>query len=226
MPEPEEVDPPQSGEPPPANEDNPVALPDFANEPVEAEPGDLESDPSLTVAQPLQLGPGDTEATQQPTVAQPAEVAFAPDVTDEYQTMEPPAGVQDDPLGGESQPGPVEPQDESKPAFPEPRRLSRGERETVDRQRQRFAACGRCGYFIADCQNQLGVEVVQTALLDTADGWLRLTVDHSFHRRVMDAYGVQLDAEFDSIDGTCPECRRRFVVENTDDGLTHLKLRI
>ena len=141
----------------------------------------------------------------------------APEPVDEWLLV-----AQDISLPEESQPVAVEPE----PSRPEPRRLSRGERETVDRQRQRFTACGRCGYFIADCQNQLGVEALQTALLNAADGWVRLTVDRSFHRRVMDAYGVQLDAEFDLFDGTCPECRRRFVVENVDDGPTYLKLRV
>ncbi len=104
--------------------------------------------------------------------------------------------------------------------------MSRGERETVDRERRRFAACGRCGYFIADCQNQLGLEAIQTALLDASDGWLRLTVGRDFHRRIKEAYGAPLDAGFDLFDGTCPECRRRFVVETTDDGPTYLKLRV
>jgi len=41
----------------------------------------------------------------------------------------------------------------------------------------------------------------------------------------MDAYGVELDTVFDSLDGTCPECRRRFVLANTEAGPTRLKLR-
>ena len=213
MPEPDEIDtfpsgePPPSGKPPPENENNLATQPDSAAQPVAVESGDTESDPS-------------------PLAAQPAEGESTLAATDQKQAIEPPAVVEDDSLWAESQLEPAEPPDELKPAFPEPRRLSRGERETVDRVRQRFGACGRCGYFIADCQNQLGVEAVQTALLDTADGWVNLTVDRSFHRRVMDAYGVELDAEFDSFDGTCPECRRRFVVKNDDDGLTYLKIRV
>ena len=180
MPEQDEVDTPQSGEPPPENESKPAVQPDPVGQavslPEESQPGQVE-------LQDVAQGVG---------------------------------------LPGEPQPGQVELQAER----PEPRRLSRGERETVDGQRRRFAACGRCGYFIADCQNQLGVEAVQTALLDTTDGWVHLKAHPSFHRRVMDAYGVQLDAAFDSFDGTCPECRRRFVVENAEGGSTYLKLHV
>lgn len=191
-----------SGEPSPENESSLAAPPDPIGQPVQVESGDPESSPS-------------------PTVAQPTEVESDPRAAGENQSVELPAVAQVVSLPGEAQPGQVELQ-----AEPEPRRLSRSEQETVDRQRRRFAACGRCGYFIADCRNQLGLEAVQTALLDAADGWVHLTTDHSFHRRVMEAYGVQLDAGFDSFDGTCPECRRRFVIETTDDGPTYLKLRV
>lgn len=200
MPEQDEVDTPQSGEPPPENESKPAVQPDPVGQavslPEESQPGQVErQDAAHGVELPGESQPGQVELQD---VAQ---------------------GVG---LPGEPQPGQVELQAER----PEPRRLSRGERETVDGQRRRFAACGRCGYFIADCQNQLGVEAVQTALLDTTDGWVHLKAYPSFHRRVMDAYGVQLDAAFDSFDGTCPECRRRFVVENAEDGSTYLKLHV
>ena len=96
-----------------------------------------------------------------------------------------------------------------KVAPPEPRRLSRGEQATLDRQYRRFAACGRCGYFVADCRNYLGEEALQTALLDDDDGWLRLEGDETFRRLLAYAYGIQIDVGYDYFDGSCPECRRR-----------------
>ena len=114
----------------------------------------------------------------------------------------------------------------AEPAAPrkEPRRFSRAERDALDRQQRRFAACGRCSYFVADCRVKLGGEAYQTAVLDSRDGWVRLEGDHGIHRMAMGAYGVELDAEFDLFDGSCPECRRRFVIVNEDDGRTRLMI--
>lgn len=108
---------------------------------------------------------------------------------------------------------------------PEPRRLSRGEREMIDRTRQRFAACGRCGYLIADLQLLLGEEALQSASLAARDGWLRLDGGEQLRTLLNDAFGVRLDVDFDSMDGACPECRRRFVFATLDDGRARLKLR-
>ncbi len=120
------------------------------------------------------------------------------------------------------QPEPVELQD---PA-PEPRRLSRAEREIFDRQQRRFAACGRCSYFVADCRVFLGQEAFQTAVLDTADDWLRLEGDETFRRLISNAYGIEVDVGYDYLDGSCPECRRRFVYAEQADGPTRLKIHV
>lgn len=116
---------------------------------------------------------------------------------------------------------PVEPP----PPVKEPRRLPRAARETVDRQRRYFAACGRCGYFVADCCLLLGEEVVQDAILDADDGWVRLEGNEAFGRLLQNAYGVHLDAGYSYLDGSCPECRRRYVYMEQDDGPTRLKIR-
>ena len=126
--------------------------------------------------------------------------------------------------GGESDMAGGEPTDEAAAPPKAPRRLSRAEREALDRQQRRFAACGRCGYFVADCRVGLGEEAYQSAVLDARDGWLRLEGDRAIHRMAMNAYGVDLDAEFDLFDGSCPECRRHFVISNDEDGRTRLKI--
>lgn len=108
----------------------------------------------------------------------------------------------------------------------EARRLSRGEREVVERARQRFAACGRCGYLIADLQLLLGEPALQTAMIQARDGWLRLEGDEQLRKLLCDAFGVRLDLDYDMMDGACPECRRRFVFVALDDGRARLKLRL
>jgi hypothetical protein len=118
------------------------------------------------------------------------------------------------------QPMPVEQSEREK----EPRRLSRAERETYQRLRRRFAACGRCGYFLADLQIYLGEEALQSAGLASRDDWLRLEGDETFRRLLASAYGVQLDIDYDYFNGTCPECRRSFVFAKSSDNLAHLQI--
>ena len=102
--------------------------------------------------------------------------------------------------------------------------LSRAERERYERQRRRFAACGRCGYFVADCLLLVGEGAFQSALLSVRDNWITLDGDETFRRLLVNAYGVELDIDYDYFDGSCPECRRRFVFTDNEDGLTQLKI--
>jgi len=112
------------------------------------------------------------------------------------------------------------------PPLPEARRLSRGEREVVERARQRFAACGRCGYLIADLQILLDETTLQTGMIQARDGWLRLEGDEQLRTLLGNAFGVRLDLDYDMMDGACPECRRRFVFAALDDGRARLKLHL
>lgn len=144
-----------------------------------------------------EYAPDETEAEQSPLAGAPADETVAPD--------------------SEPVPEPIEPPKEY-------RRLSRAEREAIDRQQRRFVACGRCGYFIADCRVKLGEEAFREAILDSRDGWLRWEGGPVIHQMAMDAYGVDLNAEFNLFDGSCPECRRRFVIANSEGGITRLKV--
>ena len=112
------------------------------------------------------------------------------------------------------------------PPRPEPRPLSRGERESVERVRGRFAACGRCGYLIADLYLLLGNESLQEAMIQTRDGWLRLEGDERLRGVLNNAFGVRLDLDYSTMDGACPECRRRFIFAALDDGRARLKLHV
>ncbi len=191
------------------------------------------------------LSPDSTEPAAPDEAAPPAD--DVPDdtpplpgetATDESLTEEP---ATDDLFTGQSAEAPLteepaadEPTDESAPAEalpaadarPEPRRLSRGEREVVDRTRQRFAACGRCGYLIADLYLLLGEEALQVAAIAARDGWLRLEGgDDALRTLLINAFGVRLDIAYEAMDGACPECRRRYVFAALDDGRARLRLR-
>jgi len=129
-----------------------------------------------------------------------------------------------EPTTGDEPDGPAE----VLPAEPavQPVRLSRADRDTYDRRQRRFAACGRCGYFVADCRVYLGLPALQAAVLAADDGWVRLEGDATFHRLVKNAYGIDLDMTFEFFDGLCPECRRRFVLDNNEPGSTRLKIHL
>ena len=199
--------------------------PDLAPDSTEpAAPGD--DDATLDEAAPstdddARPLPGETEveepATDEPLMEEPAveESATEEPADEELAADEPTTEA----ATAEEQPVPAA------DARPEPRRLARGEREMVDRTRQRFAACGRCGYLIADLYLLLGEEALQTASIAGRDGWLRLEGDERLRKLLINAFGVRLDIDYEAMDGSCPECRRRFVFATGDDGRARLKLR-
>src|SRR5690606_3407873 len=95
-----------------------IGAQDTPNQPDQGEPADLLL---LSATNPV-AQPDEAQPSQtEPDAAQPAPA--------EMDDAEP---IQDEPL----------------PPIKEPRRLSRAERETIDRQQRRFAACGRCGYLL------------------------------------------------------------------------------
>jgi hypothetical protein len=75
---------------------------------------------------------------------------------------------------------------------------------------RKFQACGRCSYFIADCQVKLGREAVSEAAAAAREGWLELACDNDMSRLLHNAYGIETDVSAFYLDGTCPECRRRY----------------
>ena len=217
MPQPDEAD-PQPGAPP-AQPENESFSPDDAAQPVELQSPEGEL--------PLEV--------EQSDVAQPVEAVSAEEAPADGAQLSQDAYADDYPATEEPQPdvGPPyeaatveEPQPEIVAPQPEPRQLSRRERDILDRQNRRFAACGRCGYFVADCRNYLGEAVLVEAMLDGEDGWLRLEGDETFRRLLTYAYGVPLDNGYDYFDGSCPECRRRFVYMARADHPTRLKIQI
>lgn len=202
---------PQDGSFPPDDAAQPVELQSPEGElPLDGATSDAEPpDVAQTdVAQSLQAAADDG----QPDVAQSDEIASSEESPEDV--------AQSDEIAAAE-----EPQLEQVALQP-PRQLSRRERETLDRQYRRFAACGRCGYFVADCRNYLGEAALVDAMLDGEDGWLRLEGDETFRRLLMYAYGIQIDVGYEFFDGSCPECRRRFVYMERPDLPTRLKIQI
>ena len=204
----------------------------------EAEPQPDADTSRPDVAQPL---PAEPVAETEPEPAETAEPEPADEATaDETE----PVSVADVTVADEAEPEPADEAtaDEAEPApapcdaaaeppgppapVKDPRRFSRAERDTLDRQQRRFAGCGRCGYLLADCRVYLGEEALQTAMLASRDDWLRLEGDTTFRRLLSNAYGLELDVDYEYFDGACPECRRRFVLAVPADGPARLKIRI
>jgi hypothetical protein len=205
-----------------------------ADMPVEVD-GDLVASTGEEPSEPA----GPEEAVEDTVAADPPV-----EIVDDFSLEAPKPSAESDDLAGVAQPEPdelpigTEPQSQDaipadrpepvEPAAPvkEARRLSRAERETYERMRRRFAACGRCGYFLGDLQVHLGEETLQSASLASRDNWLRLDGDATFRRLLLNAYGAELDIDYDYYEGCCPECRRRFVFTDRSDGLTRLKIHV
>lgn len=84
------------------------------------------------------------------------------------------------------------------------------ELDAMERALRRFQACGRCSYFVADCQNHLGGEVVRQAIEDGPAEWLVLDWAEVLRRLARQSYIASDDVYYFYYDGTCPECQRRY----------------
>ena len=83
----------------------------------------------------------------------------------------------------------------------------------------RFAACGRCSFFLSEYRLSYKPEAYATAVANIEEGWLTLDWDDRLRRMVHGAYGSRVDIESYYFEACCPECRRPFVfrAETEDD---------
>ncbi len=72
----------------------------------------------------------------------------------------------------------------------------------------------------------LGEPAIQTAFLASKEEWVRLEGGYTFPRLLMNAYGVDLDANYSYYDVSCPECRRRIVCEWLESDTIRLKIHV
>lgn len=91
----------------------------------------------------------------------------------------------------------------------------------------RFAACGRCSFFLSEYRLSYKPDAFATAVANSEAGWLTLEWDDRLRRMVFGAFGSRVDIEWSSFDGCCPECQRRFFYRAaTDDDTAVFRIAI
>lgn len=86
-------------------------------------------------------------------------------------------------------------------------------RQIIDR----FQACGRCSYFLGDCEVRFGHDTILEAIGEDGD-WISLVWSESLRRMLRQAYAVGDDVVYASLEGICPECMRPFAFDSEGDG--------
>jgi hypothetical protein len=77
-----------------------------------------------------------------------------------------------------------------------------------------FVACPRCSYFLIGYR--LISDDFDSAVDESAAGWLSLSWDHEIHLLVLKSYGSRIDIELDTFQGICPECQRPYSYKRLD----------
>lgn len=90
------------------------------------------------------------------------------------------------------------------------KRPSPVQRSPLDEVLARFAACGRCVYFLLSYQSLAGREVLETAVSAAEDEWLQLPWVETIPTLVEKSYGVSLDKGDFYVEAVCPLCQRAF----------------
>jgi hypothetical protein len=173
------------------------------------------------------LPPNNHSQSEEPLAAAPIDPGPSDDAADEVAPADqpPPADTPASPEESREQESRDDRDRREKGREPRGSRATRNERDNrgeqggrsrpemlspAERGLRKFQACGRCSYFIADCQVKLGRETVQEAISRAHEGWLELRCDNDVLQLIHNAYGVETDVSAYYLDGTCPECRRRY----------------
>ncbi len=91
----------------------------------------------------------------------------------------------------------------------------------------RFAACGRCSFFLTEYRLSYRPEAFAAAVAHIEQDWLTLEWDSRLRQMVSDAYGSRFDIETFHFEGCCPECRRAFVYRGeTEDEPAVLRIAV
>ncbi len=80
----------------------------------------------------------------------------------------------------------------------------------------RFAACGRCCYFLGGYRSVYGKDAVITAVLNQKDNWLTLNWGQSIRELMNKTYGVRIDVDYYHYEGCCEFCQRPFAFQAGD----------
>lgn len=91
------------------------------------------------------------------------------------------------------------------------KRTPPGQRSPLDEVLARFAACGRCVYFLLSYQSLAGREVLETAVAAADDQWLQLPWVKTIPTLVEKSFGLTIDWGDFYVEAVCPLCQRAFV---------------
>lgn len=89
-----------------------------------------------------------------------------------------------------------------------------------------FSACARCSFFLAGYKLVHGDEPLQAAVENGRPRWLTLEWNQGLCELVQKSFGSRVDIDCYHYNGTCPECRRRFVYTAADEGKQSGQFRI
>ena len=82
---------------------------------------------------------------------------------------------------------------------------------SLDQLTTYFAACGRCGYFLAGYWAAMGRANLQTAVDRAKSGWIVLTWNDVVRELVLKSYACDIEENDLHFESCCPECRRHFI---------------
>ena len=90
----------------------------------------------------------------------------------------------------------------------------------------RFAACGRCSFFLAGYRVIHGDEMLEETVRRVKSGWLTLAWNHAMRELVTKSYGVRLNVDYAHYEGRCTECGRHFIYQDAETARRQAQLRM
>jgi hypothetical protein len=87
-----------------------------------------------------------------------------------------------------------------------------------------FFGCPRCSYFLSGYR--LIHDDLETTIRTSSKTWLSLVGDFKTRKLIHESFGSQTNLEADYFDGICPVCRRRYILDRSDDKSPTVRIKI
>jgi len=87
-----------------------------------------------------------------------------------------------------------------------------------------FFGCPRCSYFLSGYR--LIHDDLETTVRTSSKTWLSLVGDFKTRKLIHESYGSQTNLEADYFDGICPDCRRRYILDRSDEKSPTVRIKI